>query len=54
MTTERECPECGEYTKMDNDAKSFECKNCLQQWRINYDSDYQEGRYIDCTTLSPL
>lgn len=54
MTTERECPECGEYTEIDDDAKSFQCSGCKLEWRINYDYSNDFGIWTDCTTLSPL
>lgn len=45
------CPKCGADIDT-NDKEEVKCEHCGTAIKVNYDSSFENGRWVDLTSLS--
>ncbi len=51
---EIECPECGEWLEVGENAIQVTCLDCQRTWNIDRDGEFRDGSWRDLTKLYPV
>lgn len=47
-----QCPSCDSDLTVDASCEALDCPECKKRIVISFDSDFENGRWVDCTKLS--
>lgn len=46
------CPACGDDVKISQKLEEGRCPHCMTDFTVNRDAEFDNGRWIDLTSLS--
>lgn len=54
MKFQYECPECGADVEAKDGDKEATCKECQRRYTVDWDAEFEGGRWRDLTQLHPV